>query len=208
MRLELNWSAVKDKDRLEYAPSRPKDRPGCCQQRWLLWSFEMHRARGSKLCPDGREQRARLVEALLELTVRLRIGDHTAADTEPDLSSADLEGSDCNVQLEPHEGARNPNGARVDLTGGSFEHGDEFHRPDLRGACDRTWWEACPQQLGVGHVLSQLARHIRDEVPDTWMLLGPAQLWNRDRAVAADSSDVVAHQVHDHQVLSRGPWRS
>ena len=47
----------------------------------------------------------------------------------------------------------------------------------------------------------QLARHIRNEMPYTRMLLGPPQLGHRNAPVAADPPEIVAHEIDDHQVL-------
>ena len=47
----------------------------------------------------------------------------------------------------------------------------------------------------------QLAGHVRDEVPHARVLLRPAQLGNRHAAVAANASEIVAHEIDDHHVL-------
>ena len=90
------------------------------------------------------QQRPRLVEALLELPGRVRVGNDSAADPEPHLPARHLERPDGDVQLESRQRARDPDGSGVHLACGRLERGDELHRPHLRRPGDRTGWECRP----------------------------------------------------------------
>ncbi len=160
------------------------------------------RCRRRERPPDRGDRAAGLGDRLGELAAGGRLGDDAAPGPEPDALAGHLEGADGNAQLEPGHRARVADRAGVGLTARGLERRDHLHRLDLGRSGHRARGEGGAQQLRVAGLRAQAARDGRDHVPDPGVRLD-ARPAGGDRAVLADPSEVVAHEVDDHHVLGR-----
>ena len=143
----------------------------------------------------------RLVERLLVLPLRVRVGHDASAHLEVAPAPLDDEGADRDVRVDGAPEGEVADGASVDAAAGGLQLGDDLHGPHLRGPGDGAAGPGGPQQVDRSQAGSQAPDHRRDQVVHGGVALDPAQLGDLDRVVAADLREVVAEEVHDHDVL-------
>ena len=163
MGAEVDGRAAADQDRLEH-PERGVGAVGPAGQRGHRRD-PGHARLLDQAGARGRDHRARLHEALLELALRDRVGHDAAARAHPDPLAAHLERPDRDVQLQARDRARESDRAGVRLASAGLELGDHPHRLDLRRARDRAGRERGAQEVRVAGLGAQPPAHRRHEVP-------------------------------------------
>src|SRR5262249_26011065 len=78
---------------------------------------------------------------------------------------------------------------------------DDLHGPDLGCPGDGTGREPGAEGVEGGHPGLQLAADVRGDVHDVRVPLDLHHVGNLDAVVLGDPADVVASQVHEHDVL-------
>ena len=82
-----------------------------------------------------------------------------------------------------------------------FQLGDDLHGANLRRPGDRTAGEGGPQQVNGPQLRPQPAADLRDEVMNEPVRFQATDRRHAYRAVAADAAQIVAQQVHDHDIF-------
>src|SRR5690606_20712956 len=114
----------------------------------------------------------------------------------------DPEGADADGQLGGAAVGVDPaDAAAVRAAGGGFHRVDAPQGARLGGAGDGAGREGRGEQLGPAGPGAQVAADGGHQVHESRVLLDGAQVGHGDGAGGADPADVVADEVHDHDVL-------
>src|SRR5699024_9144869 len=120
---------------------------------------------------------------------------------EPHAVVAELERPDGDVELEPGRRAHIADGAGVGLTARLLQGVDDLHRTYLRGTGHRARREGRTEQVAVPDTLVETADDVGDQMPHAGVTFRARLIGHPDGSGQAHATDVVAHQVDDHDVL-------
>ena len=96
---------------------------------------------------------------------------------------------------------RVPHRSRVGTAAVALELRDDLHRPYLRRSGDGARRERGAEQVEGRDARPEHARHLGDEVADVRVALGDEEALDADGARPAHPGQVVATEVHEHDVL-------
>ena len=175
------------------------------QQRNAVFRGEAHRL--DQIASGGVEtHETPFDQALAPFGQCLTIRDDGRADPQhrlaaPVFARRQPQGADCHIERGIASGIDPANGAAIRPARIAFHRIDQFHRPDLGRAGDRTAREQRTQQVCRAAPRLQPRPHRGDHLVDRGIAFdrkGPVHL---DAARLGHAGQVVAHQVDDHQVL-------
>src|SRR5512133_226782 len=96
--------------------------------------------------------------------------------------------------------------AGVSAAGVGLQAGDDLHGTDFRRAADRPGREGGTYQIEGCQVGTQLAFHMRDNVHNVRIFFDGEEVGDSHCAVFTDAAEIVAAQVHEHDVLGALLW--
>ena len=113
----------------------------------------------------------------------------------------DAGGSNGNGQIHVSAEGNIPDGASVRSAGLLFEFGNDLHGPDLGSAAECSGRKRGPEQIpGIQSGL-QIAGDVGDQVHDMGIAFNHHQIRHLNRPGFRNPSQVVAAQIHQHEVL-------
>ena len=167
------------------------------------WSLEPGARHGST-CFRGCQhidRGAGLVERFAVFLLGVRVGDDAAAGAEVYAAVAHHRRADGDVGVERAGHAPVADRPAVDAAARRLALGDDLHRAQLGRARDRAAGKRRAQRIERVGARRQVADDRRHQVVHGGVALQREQLRHADAARRAHARQVVAHQVHDHQVL-------
>ena len=150
---------------------------------------------------DGVEEWSGLDPGLFDLGRRLGVPDHPATDPQVDAALGDGEGPDGQGEVEVPVRPERAEGAHRGAATDRLEGCDVVEGRDLRRSRHRSAGEHRAQRLGPGDPLAQATLDERDEMLDAGHRADAHELGPANAAGLADAAQVIALQVHDHDVL-------
>src|SRR3989441_322457 len=144
---------------------------------------------------------AELIERLLILRLRVRVGDDAATHREVRRFADHSRGTDCDVPVDRTIPGDVADRTRVHAAAVRFKALDDLHGPRLRSARNRAAGERSPHQVGDCHVGSKASPH--DALEMMYVREGAEALQDRHvhTAELAHLAEVVPLQVDDHHVF-------
>ena len=157
--------------------------------------------RGSPATRERLEERLRLRLRLALLVRGVGVGHDPRAGLQRGLPGAQDERADRDAEVEVAAEVDVAEGAAVEPAGLRLELVDDLHGADLRRARQRPRRERGGERVESVLALVDLAHDRADDVGDVAVVLDLHQLGDLHAAEAADAAEVVAAEVHEHEVL-------
>src|SRR2546426_1602744 len=150
---------------------------------------------------EGLRMSAELVERLLILRLRVRVGDDAATHREVRRFADHSRGTDCDVPVDRTIPGDVADRTRVHAAAVRFETLDDLHGPRLRSARNRAAGECGPHQVGYRPFLPEASSHDALQMMHVRERPQAFQEWHVDAAEFADFAEVIPLEVDDHHVL-------
>src|SRR6185437_15230879 len=151
---------------------------------------------------EGAHHGAGLVDALDVLLLRDRIGDHAGADLDLSHAAAQDDGTDEDAGAEIALVIEVEDAAAVGAAAGGFELLDDLHGADLGRTGEGAGGKTGGQGVEAVAAGAEQGADIGDQVLDVGVLLDAHQRGDGDGTDGGNAADVVAAEIHEHDMLS------
>jgi len=150
---------------------------------------------------DGSEKRACLVEALAVLADRVGVCHDSATYVHVGSILLYQQRSDDHREIEPTTQVEIAERAGVHRAPHRLDAVEDAHGRDLRRSRHRSGWKGGADEIDGVAVAAKPSRDGRHHLEHGRVALDRHQLGHRHAADLADPTEVVAHEIDDHQVL-------